>query len=133
MRCVTVGHQEAVLWEDAFADDGCVLLAADERKVKKQAQVFTKWCEDEGVNIVMGVNSVAILSALPYLPENIRMMSRCANAFDHGYRITVSCYERLSRIIALAPRQIDDLVDHYGADRDRIELIPNGTSIERFQ
>ena len=133
LRCVTVGQQEAGLWEEDFVDDCCVLLAATESNVKKQAQFFSRWCEDEGVDIVMGVNSVAILSALPHLPANIRFMSRCANAFDHGYRITVSCYERLSRLIALAPRQIEDLVNDYGAQRDRIELIPNGTSIERFQ
>ncbi|MGK0176741.1 MAG: glycosyltransferase involved in cell wall biosynthesis, partial [Lentimonas sp.] len=100
---------------------------------KKQAQTFVEWCENAGVDIVFGINSIAILSALPHLPQNIRVMSRCANAFDHGYRITVSCYERLSRIIALAPRQVDDLISIYGAEKDRIELIPNGTSTERFE
>jgi glycosyltransferase involved in cell wall biosynthesis len=133
LRCVTVGLNEARLWEEAYADEGCVLLAENQSNIKKQAQAFHQWCEQTNVDIVMGVNSVAILSALPHLPCHIRLISRCANAFDHGYRITVSCYERLSRIIALAPRQIEDLIEHYGADRERIELIPNGTSSARFE
>ena len=133
LRCVTVGKREAALWDDSFADDGCVLLAENESSIKKQAQAFCQWCEQSDVDIVMGVNSVAILSALPHLPHNIRFMSRCANAFDHGYKITVSCYERLSRVIALAPRQIDDLVNNYGADKEKIALIPNGTKVDRFE
>jgi hypothetical protein len=118
LRCITVGQREADLWEDDYADEGCVLLAENESSVKKQAKAFCRWCEENSVDIVMGVNSVAILSALPHLSPNIRMMSRCANAFDHGYRITVSCYERLNRIIALAPGQINDLVYFAREQRD---------------
>ena len=133
LRCVTVGRQEADLWQAEFADEGCVLLAANEANRKKQARAFTDWCVENEVNLVAGINSVAILSALPHLPEGIRAISRCANAFDHGYQITMSCYQRLSRIVALAPRQIDDLANNYGASRGRIALIPNGTSTERFR
>lgn len=132
LRCVSVGKREAKLWETSYADEGCVLLAKNESRIKIQAQIFTQWSIDEGVNIVFGVNSIAILSALPHLPSRIRVMARCANAFDHGYRITMSCHERLNRIVALAPRQISDLVKTYGADESRIVLIPNGTSVERF-
>jgi glycosyltransferase involved in cell wall biosynthesis len=133
LRCVTVGSREAGLWEQEFADDGCVLLAENETKIKRQAQAFCQWCEDSAVDIVFGVNSVAILSALPHVPEKVRVMSRCANAFDHGYRITLSGYERLSRIVALAPRQVDDLVSRYEVDPKRISLIPNGTEPDRFR
>lgn len=132
LRCVSVGKSDSRLWDSSFADDGCVLLAKSESSIKKQAQVFVQWCQDIGVDIVFGVNSSAILSALPHLPAQIKIMSRCANAFDHGYRITMSCYERISRIVALAPRQVKDLVDFYGADEHRIVLIPNGTSTDRF-
>jgi len=126
MRCVSVGKDEAKLWEEAFADEGCILLAAGTTDVKTQARAFADWCENDGVDVVMGINSVAILSALPHLPEKVRVMSRCANAFDHGYRITVSCYDRLARIVALAPRQVRDLCRDYGVDEGRICLIPNG-------
>ena len=62
------------------------------------------------LDVVMGVNSEAILSALPHLPERIRVLSRCANGFDHGYKITLSGRERLSGIIALSPRLAQDLI-----------------------
>ncbi len=126
VRCVTVGWQEARLQEDGYADDGCVLLASDTKDVKKQAKAFVEWCESERVDIVMGLNSRAILSALPYLLQHIRVVSRCANGFDHGYRITLSGRERLAAIVAVAPRLKKDLVERYAAPPDIVHLIPNG-------
>jgi glycosyltransferase involved in cell wall biosynthesis len=133
MRCVAIGKAQAELWEDAYADEGCVLLASGTRNVKKQAMAFAEWCEREKADIVIGVNSEAILSSLPHLPEDIRVMSRCANAFDHGYRITMSCAERLARIVATAPRLERDLINEYGADASRLRLIPNGIAPEPFE
>jgi len=133
MRCVAIGKAQAGLWEETYADEGCVLLAANTRNVKKQAVAFAQWCESEHIDIVMGINSEAILSALPHLPERIRAMSRCANAFDHGYRITLSCAERLARIVAITPRLEHDLVNQYGADANKITLIPNGIGPAAFE
>ena len=133
MRCVAVGKAQAQLWEDAYADDGCVLLEPHTNKIKKQAKAFAEWCERECVDVVMGINSEAILSAIPHLPEHIRVLSRCANAFDHGYKITLSGYERLMGIVALTPRLRDDLVQQYGAEPKLIRLIPNGIIPERFE
>jgi glycosyltransferase involved in cell wall biosynthesis len=126
MYCVTVGRQEAGLVEVAYVDDGCVLLEENNSSVKQQAMAFVKWCEVESVDVVMAINSVAILSSLPHLPKHIRVVSRCANAFDEGYRVTMSCRERLVRVIALTPRLRDDLVASYDAEPSLIELIPNG-------
>ena len=126
LRCVSVGAQQAALWDERFADPGCVLLAPGSRDLKRQAMAFTDWCETERVDIVIGVNSAPILSAMPHLPERIRVLARGANAFDHGYRITLAGRERLAKIIALSPRLRDDLVADYGADPDKVVLIPNG-------
>ncbi len=133
MRCVAVGKAQAKLWEEAYADEGCVLLASGTRNVKRQAMAFAEWCEREKVDIVMGINSEAILSSLSHLPERIRVVSRCANAFDHGYRITLSCAERLVRIVASAPRLERDLINDYGADAAKLRLIPNGIAPEPFE
>ncbi len=133
IRCVAVGRAQAELWEAAYVDEGCVLLAPTTRAIKKQAMAFSRWCEDEGVDIVMGINSEAILSSLPHLPEKIRVMSRCANAFDHGYRITMACAERLAAIVATTPRLEHDLVHSYGADPSILHLIPNGISPLPFE
>ena len=133
IRCVSVGKAEADLIEDAFVDDGCILLAETEKNIKNQAQAFTKWCQQTKIDIVFAINSIAILSALPHLPERIRIMSRCANSFDHGYRITISCHERLAGIVATTPRMKKDLVHNYDAEESKIRLIPNGVSEYAFK
>ena len=124
IKCVTIGKREADLRNTSFVNEGCVLIAKDKNDIKTQAKEFADWCDNNGVDVVMPINSVAMLSALPHLPEKIRLLSRCANAFDHGYKITVSCYSRLTAIVATAPRQVEDLTKKYGVDNGRIRLIP---------
>jgi len=126
MQCVALGKRQAALWEDDYADDGCVLLAENSHNLKTHAKVFVDWCRKQQIDVVMAINSEGILSALPHLPPEIRVVSRCANAFDHGYRITMSGQERLSRIVALVPRLATDLKQDYGADPASLVLIPNG-------
>ena len=132
-RCVCVGRAEADLVDEAFIDDGCVFLARKEINIKRQAEAFAGWCEQTGVDIVLASNSIALLSALPHLPERIRVMSRCANSFDHGYRITISSYKRLAAIVATTPRMIRDLVNKYAVEKDKIRLIPNGVQLDVFR
>lgn len=125
-HCVTIGKLQAKLWDTAYVDEGCHLLAEQTYNVKKQARIFSQWCVENQIDLVMGINSEAILSAIPHLPETIRCISRCANSFDHGYRITLSGYERLAAIIAQTPRQLKDLTTQYNAAPERITVIPNG-------
>ena len=132
LRCVSLGRDEARLWEEAYRDEGCHLLAPRSISLKPQARAFVDWCAREKIDIVMGINSGGILSAIPHLPQNVRVMSRCANAFDLGYRVTMSGRDRLMRIVTLSPRQRDDLVADYDADPDKIVLIPNGIEPARF-
>ncbi len=126
MYCVAVGKEQAELWEESYTDNNTVLLAKDTYNVKKQAQAFVSWCETMNIDMVMGINSEAILSAIPHLPKCIRVVSRCANAFDHGYRITMSGKERLQAIFAITPRLQDDLIEKYDANPAIMHLIPNG-------
>jgi len=133
LSCVTVGKPQARLWESAYADEGCVRLAATSLSMKRQAQVFTEWVQDNDIDCVMAINSEGILSAIPHLPAHVRVLSRCANAFDQGYRVTMSGAERLVRIVALTPRLRDDLVADYGADPLKVVLIPNGIDAAKFE
>ena len=133
LRCISVGRDQAYLWEEAYADEGCTLLAPSAVSLKPQARAFADWCEAEQIAIVMGINSGGVLSSFPHLPERIRVMARCANAFDEGYRVTMSGRERLTRIVALSPRLRDDLVRNYGADPSIVHLIPNGIDPARFE
>jgi len=126
MYCVAVGKEQAELWEESYADKNTDLVAEHTYNVKKQAQAFVVWCETMKIDIVMGINSESILSAIPHLPKHIRVVSRCANAFDHGYRITMSGKERLQAIFAITPRLQDDLIEKYDANPAIMHLIPNG-------
>lgn len=130
--CVSLGVENAQLWQSNYSDDGCVLLAPRTVSLKRQAKVFVNWCSDEGVDIVMGINSPGILCAVPHLPEEVRVIARCANAFDEGYRVTMIGRERLAQIVALSPKLEKDLVQSYGANSKAIRLIPNGVDVERF-
>jgi glycosyltransferase involved in cell wall biosynthesis len=109
------------------------LLAPGTGNIKKQAMAFVDWCEQEQVDVVMGINSEAILSAIPHLPERVRVLSRCANGFDHGYRITLIGQERLAGIVAVTPRLSHDLINRYGADPSLLHLIPNGIDPKPFE
>ena len=131
--CVSVGVNQKRLWNDAFADDHCVMLAANEHNLKKQAMTFSDWCDDNGIDIVMAINSEAIVSSLPHLNQEIRVVSRCANAFPEGYEVTIAGHDRLSKIVALTPRLKTDLVNNYNVDPDLIRLIPNGVDAGRFR
>ena len=133
MYCVAVGKEQAELWEESYADKNTVLLAANTYNVKKQAQVFVKWCEAVNIDIVMGINSEAILSSIPHLPKHVKVVSRCANAFDHGYRITLSGKERLQAIFAITPRLQGDLIEKYDANPAIMHLIPNGIDPKPFE
>ncbi|MEM9341981.1 MAG: glycosyltransferase [Pseudomonadota bacterium] len=132
LRCVSVGKDQAYITEPDFLDDGCVHLAQHTSDLKTQAQAFADWVGGEDIDIVIGVNSPAILSAIPHLPKGVRVLARCANGFDEGYRLTLVGKERLSKIIALVPRLRTDLVKAYSVDPSDIVLIPNGASPDRF-
>jgi len=123
--CVSVGFDQESLWNEAYADEGCVLLAPKTASVKQQAQRFVAWCEEREVDIVLGVNSPAILSAIPHLPADTVALARSANGFDHDYGITVAECERLARVVALVPRFAQDLVYDNGAPVERVTLLPN--------
>ena len=46
----------------SYADENCVLLAKNTYNVKKQSEEFVNWCVFKKINIVIGVNSEAILA-----------------------------------------------------------------------
>lgn len=133
MYCVSVGRENALLWEEEFSDEGCVLLAKNTYNVKKQSKVFVDWCIKNNIDMVMGINSIPILSSIPHLPKKIRLVSRCANSFDHGYKITMSGAERIHAIFAVSRRLEMDLIEKYLADPKRVFLINNGIIPEPYK
>lgn len=133
LRCAVVGKAQAALVEQQFWTDGCALIAPEETDLQRQSQAFAKWCETENIDIAMGVNSIPILAAIHHLPGPMKVISRCANGFEEGYRLSLMGHERLSRQVALVPRLRDDLIEEYSVDPDRIDLIPNGIAPGPFE
>lgn len=132
IRCVSVGRHEALLWEEGFADEGCTLLARHTENRKRQAQAFVAWCRDNRVDIVAAINSEAMMSAIPHLPEKVRVMSRLASTLDSGYKNTLVGLERLMRIVTTAPGHSKKLMKDYCVNKGRICMIPNGVDPERY-
>ncbi len=128
--CVAVGFDQARLWNEAYADEGCVLLAPENVSVRRQAEHFVAWCEERGVDIVLGVNSPAILSAIPHLPAQTVALARCANGFDHGYRITLAGRARLARLVPLVPCFAEGLLHRNEATAGFPALCQSGSVVE---
>lgn len=133
IRCVTVGAREHSGWNDAFADDGCVLIAPDETDLKRQARAFVDWCIEQNVNVMMPVNSKAMLAAIPHTPSEIRAVSRCADTTAYGYSVALYAMNRLARIVATTPRHVADMTGHYGAPVEKVVLIPHGIDLKPFE
>lgn len=131
--CVTVGKAEADLVVDKFLDDGCRVISPRKRNLKRQARDFVNWCITSDIDIVIGLNSIPVLSAIPHLPDDITVAARCANGFDLGYRVTLAGRERLKGIVALTPKLRDDLIAHYEVQPNLITLIPNGVNTAAFE
>jgi glycosyltransferase involved in cell wall biosynthesis len=132
VRCVSVGRDEARKAMARFVDGGCVSLVPDEVNIKRQVVAFLEWCEAAAVDVVIPLNSVAALSSVPHLPASIRVVSRCANSFDEGYRVTAMNGARVARVVVTTPRQAEDLTSEYDVDPKRVSLVPNGVDLDRF-
>ena len=130
--CVSVGKHENSLWQQEYADEDCICLVPNESEIKAQSQAFVNWCIENDINIVIGVNSEAIISAIPHLPLNIKVVSRCANAFHEGYAYATHGRGRINHFVALVPKIENDLIKQYGIKSKEITIISNGVNLERF-
>ncbi|MEM6848816.1 MAG: glycosyltransferase family 4 protein [Pseudomonadota bacterium] len=131
LLCVSVGRKQARLTNPSFVDEGCVCLAPHTENIRDGAAAFIDWCGTEKIDVAIGINTPEVLSALPHLPATTAVVARCANGFDHGYRITLAGGARAARIVALTPRLYTALLT-YRAPAERLCLIPNGLDLSRF-
>jgi glycosyltransferase involved in cell wall biosynthesis len=130
--CLTVGKRENTLKEEKFVDEGCVSLATHTNNVKQQALAVVTWVSENDIDVVIALNSVAILSAIPHFDTHVKIISRVASIFEEGYRSVIYGYDRLSCIVATAPRHGRDLVELYGVDASKLVCIPNAVDIPKF-
>ena len=130
--CVTVGRREAQLINRKFVDSDCVLIAENAHAIRDQAQQFVDWCIANEIDVVIPVNSLAIIAAIPHLPNDILVISRCANAFEEGYRFATAHHQHIAHFVALSPLIKSELCTRLGIADDLTTLVPNGVQSSRF-
>ena len=132
VRCLAVGAADAALWDSAFADEGCVQLASDQDQPREMSRAFVAWAQREGVRAVMPMNSVALLSAMPHLPQGLSAVTRVPNTSDYGYAVATAYPDRTARVVATTPRHVADLQARAPALFDRVRLVPHGIEPSAF-
>ncbi len=127
-----IGAAAAERWDPVFADDGCVLIAAEGTDAKEHARAFAKWVEQHDIDIVVPMDDEIAASTLRHLPKNVRVVTRCASITTFSYRICLICPERVSRVVATSPRQLVGLRGYRTFPSERIRIIPHGVDLTKF-
>ncbi len=126
---VSVGRRLAIdLWDEAFADEGCLKVAQDTYSVEDAAREFVEWCVDEEIEVVLltSLDASAIQwASLPHMPSRVKAVSRAYNSTPFSYRTATIHPARLSAVVATSQRQYDDLRRLLRVDSERISLIPH--------
>jgi glycosyltransferase involved in cell wall biosynthesis len=123
---VSIGENESLRWDSAFADAGCVAISSSEKDPFRAAQGFSSWCEKEGINIVIPMCSTIGSSTVPHLSSGIRVVKRCSSITRHAYDLVTSNLEFCDRIVATSKRQLDDLATKRKVPQKKLTLIPHG-------
>jgi len=132
VSCVAAGRQDKSIWDESVAEDGCVLLAPDASSPLEQAKHFVKWVEANNVDIVFPGSNLAMQAAVPHLPPEVRVVSRCNCITRMTYALAVANLYRLHRVFVLSRRQFLDLSSSWRVPGERLALVPNGVELSRF-
>lgn len=132
MRCVTLGRQQNRAVLPDYVDDGCVALATGTDDLKAQAIEYVGWCQENGAQIHIPMNSVPALSAVPQMPRSVRLVVRCADILDYGLRIVEANAWAAHRVVVTTPRQREELAARLRVPESTLPLIPHGIDVEAF-
>ena len=129
---VSIGKSEASTWEEGFNYSGCIKISPEEEDNLSAAKCFVKWCIKNNISIVMPMNSGICNAAVLHMPSDISIIQRCYSTSLYSYDVVLSCWQRISRIIATSKRQKDDLICNYSISAKKIAFIPMGVDIDAF-
>ncbi|MEJ2071353.1 MAG: glycosyltransferase family 4 protein [Syntrophobacterales bacterium] len=108
-----------------YCDDHTVMLAGDEPELKKQVKELIQWVEQQQIDII--INSTPnLLPAIPHLPNRVRYISIPHNINRIHYIWCTLFPERLSAVVCINKRQIEDLRRDFGMEPDKLFFIPHG-------
>ena len=128
----SVGVQAAARWDDAFADEGCALIAPEESDLKRKAMALVGWLVENRIDVLMPMDESIAASTVPHLPPHVRLVTRCSSGTPFAYRTCVFGNGRLCGAVATTPRQERGLTRQRRHSGNRLWLIPNGVDLSRF-
>lgn len=129
---VSIGKHEASEWIDIFESEGCIKIATKEENEQLAAQKFVEWCIKKDINILMPMTGRISNAAVPHMPAQVRIITRCYSISKHSYDIVINSREIASRVIATSQRQEDDLLQKYSIPKSKVVLIPMGVDLKPF-
>jgi glycosyltransferase involved in cell wall biosynthesis len=108
------------------------MLAPDATGLAAQVKVFLEWVEHHQVNLVIPNTQADLLAAVPHLPSRVRYLSICHSVSRGSYLTATVHRERLSAVVAINRRQMEDLTGRWRLPAHLVRLIPHGIDLARF-
>ena len=129
---VAVGAEAQQSFDPRFGDDHSVILAPQETDLTLQVKAFLDWVKQEQIDIVIANTQTNILAAIPHLPLQVRYLSICHNVTRGTYVIVSLHPDRLSAVVAINRRQLEDLEHRWRIPPHLLRLIPYGIDTSKF-
>ncbi len=129
---VAVGAGAYESFDPQFGDDHSVMLAPDATGLTAQVKVFLEWVEQNQVNLVIPNTQANLLAAVPHLPSRVRCLTICHSVSRGSYLAATLFRERLSAVVAINRRQMEDLTGRWRLPAGLVRLIPHGIDLVGF-
>ncbi len=129
---VAVGKNAAHGCDPRFGDEFSEMLAPEETSLSGQVEAFLTWVEQEAVDIVIPNCEGNIIAAVPHLPSRVCYITICHTVVRSAYLTSTLHLDRLSHVVAINPRQVEELQRRWGVPQAKIRLVPHGIDTEIF-
>jgi glycosyltransferase involved in cell wall biosynthesis len=127
---VSIGSEARKLWDDNFADEGCVLLPSEGEHIN-HSQAFAAWCQEQKITVVAAQHNRYALAALPHLPTSMRAVHICMDLFSSALRFYQSVTPAVDALVAATPRQCWELLQR-SVPRAKLSVIPFAARVDTF-
>ena len=132
VHSVAAGAEAQQDFDPRFGDDHSVILAPQETDLTLQVKAFLDWVAQQQVDIVIPNTQTNLLAAVPHLPLQVRYLSICHNVTRGTYVIVSLHPHRLSAVVTINQRQLEDLEHRWRLPPHLLRLIPYGIDLSRF-
>lgn len=119
-------------YDASLGGDETVCVPVDKDSIQRQAQQLTDWFVRNDIAVVVPMSLPTAMAAVPHLPREIAIVTRCVDITPHAYRLATWGLPQIDRVVATSPRQCRDLQRRYGVSQDALCHIPNAVDVARF-